>query len=194
MNFFISSILSILAVSVYASDSSSSSSGCEPSFSSDSCDITSSSSCSYSSEPSPRLCAKELAMIEEQPCLPIVNYMRKLEAEVRANAIHWFLGTSRTETVVEFANRYGIQVKLANALGYAATFPNPVTPEPIFDASVMRVYALNKGVYVSGLESDVYYSFQMITPEGQYMLVQFIVPRSQLPLNNIKYKRSNLYC
>jgi hypothetical protein len=183
MNFLLTSILSILAVSVYAGESSST-------FSADSCDIiSSSSSCSYPNSSSPRRCARELEMIEEQPCLPAVNYMRKLEAKVRADARAWFATSTRTETIRAFASTYDIVVRVYSAFGGSIAFPTGTLIPKSNDFSILRAQALNKGVYDAGMETNAYYAFQMITPEGAYMMVQFIVPRSQLPLNNIKFKR-----
>lgn len=190
MNFFIKSILSILAVSVYARDSSS---DCESSYGTD-CSSSSSLCNTYlSSDSSPRLCAKELAIIEAQPCLPAVNYMKKLEAEVRANARAWFLTTTRTETIKAFATNNGIVVRIYNAFGASLAYPSGTLIPSNNDFSVLRSQALNKGVYDAGMDTNAYYAFYMTTPGGSYMMVQFIVPRSQLPLNNIKYKRNCLY-
>ena len=194
--------MSVLAASALANSinsDSNSETGCESSLSYDSssCDISSSSSCHgtyLSSEASPRLCAKELESIEAQPCLPSINYFKSLEAQVIANAPAWLNFATRSETAKAFAESNGIVVKTVGAFGNGIAYPavTLVPASPMF--SMFRAQALNKGVYDAGTGSEAIYSFQIIHPTvGTYIMIQFIVPRSQLPLNNIAYKRKCLY-
>lgn len=198
MNFFITLIFAVLSVSIQASSSSSSSYSCETSLSSDSssgCDISSSCEGTYlSSEASPRVCRKELENIESQVCSPAVNYFKSLEAQVRANARAWFASTTRTETAKSFAVQNGIILKIYSAFGNSIEFPSVTNQGPSNGFTILRAQALNKGVFDIGMSgTDAYYAFQMFAAEGGYMLVQFIVARSKLPLNNIAYKRKCLY-
>ena len=119
--------------------------------------------------------------------------MKKLEAEVKANARAWFTQSTTSETATAFATNNGIVVKLYNAFGGSKAFPSGTLIPKNNDFSVLRAQALNKGVYDAGMGVDAYYAFPMVTPDGSYLMVQFVVPRSQLPLNNIKYKRNCLY-
>lgn len=120
-------------------------------------------------------CSKELAGIEYQPPIPALPYLKKLEAEVKKQAAAWFNPLTSASVATNFANVYGIEVHVINALGQISGYPSQPSPNNAITVTYAKSVALNKGFYTIS-DGNIYYSFPLRNGFGEYLNIVLIEP------------------
>ena len=123
----------------------------------------------------PATCSRELAEIEYQPFIPSLPYLRLLEAEVKTDSAAWFNTNTIRATAIDFANKYGIEVKVLDAMGRGYKYPSLAQYSSARYFSYFRSMSLNSDAYVvsNGL---VYFSFPLRNARGEVLMIIFVQP------------------
>lgn len=133
-------------------------------------------------------CKTKLQSIVYDPKVAALAYFHNLSRQIQSKAYLWFNPTTRVSTVEKFCSTNGVSVSIYDAMGHFIQYPSLDTGDMNY-VSPLRASALNSDVYSRG-SYDSYYSFQMFSPNAEYMLIDLIVNNTALPLNNFfKYNK-----
>ena len=197
-------VASLSAVSAYDSSSSSfgfeSSSSAYPSYSSSSSsssyDIVAScsSSSSYDSSSSyPNVCLPALKDIVGQVNQIAVNYFSPFEVTIRRQSALWFSAATRNQAIAAFAQQFGVNVFVTDALD-KTIYPVNAAENPtdfFIYPDQIRAWALNQGS-TNRDGSSSYYTFVMFDSFGEMMSVTLSQLNANMPLNQYCFRKAKL--